>query len=553
MARLVLGPLLRYVDETAATVWVETDAACEVEVLGHTARTFHVEDHHYALVVVEGLEPGTTNPYQVTLDGEVAWPVGALDGFPDPAIRTRDRDGRFRIAFGSCRVAAPHEPPWTLGRGDDPRGRETDALLAYAMRMRDQDPEEWPDALLMLGDQVYADEASPETRGFIRSRRDTSQPPHEDVADFEEYTRLYRESWEDPTIRWLLSTVPVAMIFDDHDIIDDWNISASWVEDARSHDWWEDRIVGGLVAYWIYQHLGNLAPEDLERDEMYRRIREADDAGPILRRFAREADRDPSSARWSFDRSYGPVRLVVVDSRAGRVLDGERHMLDEAEWDWVGRHMAVECEHLLVASSLPYVLARGIHGLEAWNEAVCDGAWGSWFVPVGEAIRRAIDLEHWPAFQRSFERLTAMIRDVGAGRHGAAPASIVVLSGDVHHAYLARLWFRRGDGVASDVWQAVASPMRNAVEPVVRRLYRFALSAVGTAIGRGLERAAGVSPPSVRWRLLDGPLFDNQVSVIETEGRDAWLRIEAVEGGGAGPKDRPELRTVVERALTPGA
>src|SRR5215218_7447057 len=31
MSKLVLGPLLRYVGETDATVWVETDQPCEVE------------------------------------------------------------------------------------------------------------------------------------------------------------------------------------------------------------------------------------------------------------------------------------------------------------------------------------------------------------------------------------------------------------------------------------------------------------------------------------------------------------------------------------------
>ena len=33
---------------------------------------------------------------------------------------------------------------------------------------------------------------------FIRSRRDPEVPPGETVADFEEYTRLYRESWGEP-------------------------------------------------------------------------------------------------------------------------------------------------------------------------------------------------------------------------------------------------------------------------------------------------------------------------------------------------------------------
>src|SRR3954447_15869880 len=58
MAQLVLGPLLRYVGDTEAVIWVETDEPCEVEVLGHADRTFCVAGHHFGLVIVEGLEPG---------------------------------------------------------------------------------------------------------------------------------------------------------------------------------------------------------------------------------------------------------------------------------------------------------------------------------------------------------------------------------------------------------------------------------------------------------------------------------------------------------------
>src|SRR5688500_15350018 len=129
MAKLVLGPLLRYVGETQATVWVETDAPAEVGVLGPEfpagargrARTFQVERHHYALVRIEGLEPGRIYEYGVSLDGGPVWPqapggAGRPDGpaFPPSAIRTPHGDHGLRIAFGSCRAPAPHEPPWTL-------------------------------------------------------------------------------------------------------------------------------------------------------------------------------------------------------------------------------------------------------------------------------------------------------------------------------------------------------------------------------------------------------------------------------------------------------
>src|SRR5215217_6186575 len=109
---LTLGPLLRYAGETDATVWVETDAACEVEVLGHRAGTFGVEGHHYGLVVLEGLEPGGVHEYDVRLDGEPAWPPADSD-LPPSTIRTIERDRPVEIVFGSCRVALPHRKPYT--------------------------------------------------------------------------------------------------------------------------------------------------------------------------------------------------------------------------------------------------------------------------------------------------------------------------------------------------------------------------------------------------------------------------------------------------------
>jgi PhoD-like phosphatase len=139
-----------------------------------------------------------------------------------------------KLVFGSCRISAPHEPPYSLSHEQDERGLGVDALYAMAMRLRKESAEELPHALVLLGDQVYADEVSEGTLEFIRSRRDTSKPPGEEVADFEEYTRLYWDAWKDPTIRWLLSTVPSAMIFDDHEVSDDWNISESWLEEARA-------------------------------------------------------------------------------------------------------------------------------------------------------------------------------------------------------------------------------------------------------------------------------------------------------------------------------
>ncbi|MDQ3357190.1 MAG: alkaline phosphatase family protein, partial [Actinomycetota bacterium] len=449
MSELVLGPLLRYVGEREATIWVETDCACEVEILAARTPTFEVDGHHYALVRVEGLQPGTSTPYEVHVDGECHWPP-AHSPHPRSVIRTIKGGHPYRIVFGSCRVARPHVPPYNLARDQDPRAKEVDALYTYALRMTTRPPEEWPDLLLWLGDQVYADDVSNGTQLFIASRRSTDVPPGPGVANFEEYTRLYLDSWSDPLIRWILSTVSSAMIFDDHDIMDDWNTSEAWVAKIRREPWWHERIVGGFMSYWVYQHLGNLSPRELDDDPVYRRIAAGEDAGPMVRELAERSDRDVGAMRWSFHRDLGPARLVVMDSRAGRVLDEQRRrMVDENEWDYIESHSRGDFDHLLLATSVPFLLAPGMHHLEQWNERVCAGAWGGLAARVAEWIRQAIDLEHWAAFDRSFRELAELERSVASGEHGGPPATVITLSGDVHHAYVYEVAFRR-DGRASE-------------------------------------------------------------------------------------------------------
>jgi hypothetical protein len=542
-ADVVVGPLLRWVGESAATVWVEADSACEVEILGARARTFAVGGHHYALVEVTDLPQGTSTPYEVRLDGRVRWPPA--DGrFPPPVIRTRREGAPLRLVFGSCRVAVPHEPPYTLSKDDDPRGRERDALHALAMRILREPADDLPDCLVMLGDQVYADEGSPGAREVFRRRRDTSSPPGLEAADFEEYTRLYWESWRDPALRWLLSTVPSAMVFDDHEVHDDWNTSQAWRQEIEGQSWWEERIVGALVSYWIYQHLGNLSPSQLATDEIWSRVRESDDAGPLLRRLAREWARTTDGSRWSYFRDFGRTRLLMIDSRGGRILEeGSRRMVDSDEWAWLDEQARGDVDHLLIGTSLPVFLAPGMQRFESWNEAVCGGAWGSAAARLGERVRRAIDLEHWGAFRASFEDVVELVRAIGAGERGEPPATIGILSGDVHHAYLADVAYPARVGVASRVYQAVCSPLRNPLDAWERRVVRFGASRAGAWVGGALAAAARVPAPSVRWRLAQQPVFDNQVATLELDGRRSRLTIERVGAAGDAPTLRPSLVT----------
>jgi hypothetical protein len=549
---LLLGPMLRHVTETSATIWVETAAACAVEVLGVGTTTFTVGGHHYALVVIEGLSPATVYPYDVRLDGRIVWP-SPESTFPLPCVRTLG-DGSPRVLFGSCRAAAPHEPPYSLELDHDERGRGVDALRAHGLRMLRTPIEEWPDLLVLLGDQVYADDPSPRARRRIRlSRRNRDEPP-DDVADgFEQYTWLYREAWTPEVERWMFSVVPSTMIFDDHDMIDDWNISNRWVADIRGEAWWEEHIVGGLTSYWVYQHLGNLSPERIAEEGMLAEAIEAGDAEPALRRWAMESEHFtpvPGGYHFSFHRRLGDVVLVVIDSRNGRVLDpADRRMVDDGEWQWVCERAAEPCRHLLIGTSLPTLVPGGLHDFQQWNEALCTGRWGRLVGRASERIRRSLDLEDWPAFHRSFVSLCELLSSIGSARpdgDGEAPITITMLSGDIHFAYVAGARFPDRPQVTSRINQVVSSPIRNALVKYERTVIRFSLSRFGRSLGRVMRRSIGRAPDPLVWELDHGPYFANNIGLLTFDESGAHLTIER-----ARPDDDGEamLELVVDTVL----
>ena len=356
--------------------------------------------------------------------------------------------------------------------------------------------------MLFLGDQVYADETTDAMREFISARRDIEEPPWTELKDYQEYAHLYSLAWTDDTNRWLLSTLPTAMIFDDHDIRDDWNTSQAWRDEMEATSWWHGRIVAGLASYWVYQHLGNLSPagaprgRDLAAGCVEHEGDDELDLTEVLDAFADRVDQEPQTYRWSYAREFGDqARLVVVDSRAARVLDpDERALLDPDELAWLDEHMRGDVDHLLIGTSLPFMLARGLHHLEAAGEAMAAGAWGRRGAErggVGPPARRP----------RALGGLPGQLppggghgdRGRGRAQRGRAPVSVTFLSGDVHHSYvsearLSRRTARRSPAAAepADPGGVLADP-----QPAVAQ---HALRDRGAQLRRGgTARAAGVA------------------------------------------------------------
>lgn len=511
---LVLGPVLRYVDSTSATLFVQTEGHARVRVecggVSTTTSTFRAHDHHYALILLEGLTPDSAEPYTVHVDDEQVWPEPGSQ-FPAPRISTPAPDKRPDFLFGSCRTSVSHDKEGTKVHG-------VDALRSYAYEMA-RNPHNWPDFLLFLGDQLYADNTSPAMQEFIEKRRGTDEEPGEEIKDFVEYAELYRLAWSEPANRWLLSTMPSAMIFDDHDVRDDWNTSYDWHQEMRATSWWQERIVGALGSYWIYQHAGNLNHTDLRADEVYRVI--ADHDGPdelditeLLDLWADRVDKEPTTYRFSFSRELGGSKLIVIDSRAARDLRPDhRAMLDEDETRWLDEEMTGDVDHLLIGTSIPFYLPTGINDLEMINETLTQNG-GKVTGFLGEKIRQMVDLEHWAAFHTSFVEVNKMVLEVAAGKRGKAPATICFLSGDVHNSYVNEV-HHTPEPVHSRIVQAVCSPIRNPLPMPVRAL-QGQLSGGLTKPMRALaKRVKGVELPTVDWSTTYGPWFDNNLGRVE--------------------------------------
>jgi hypothetical protein len=554
---LLLGPALRHVSDTTALVWVQTENACTVEVLGCSARTFEVQGFHFALVLVTGLTPDSVTEYQVNLDGEKAWPIDeeTFSKFPPSVIRTRGpaSEHRLRAIFGSCRY------PKTQVKKVEKKLKH-DALDSYATRMRDLPIDDWPDALILLGDQLYADELPPDEVRRVAGRRrnrNGARPPDE-VVSFSEYERLYRHSWGDPEIRWLMSTVATAMIFDDHDIRDDWNTSKVWRAEMAELDWWHDRIRAGLASYWVYQHLGNLSPEELADNDDFRQLVALDgDTWSHLAEVADRADREVDSSkgvRFSYRWDLGRTRLIMIDSRNGRILDsGERMMISEKEFRWVESKSEENPEvldHLLLASSVPWLMPPAIGDLETLNERAAER--DGWRGKLGEKLRQAGDFEHWPAFHKSLLRLGEMIARIA--NHPEGPATISILSGDVHHSYAARAEVEGLSPGGSTVHQLVCSPVHNYVPLFVKPAFTLGWTKPAAAITRRWLRRAGVSSPPVAWTNVCGPLFGNTIATVEVDGRNAQVvfeqprKSEALEEAGRVSLSAREEQKQVSRA-----
>ena len=472
----LIGPIVRATTASEAVIWAEFAHPCEVTVIATplydegaeaiqvTSSTLLAGDHAYLSARLSGLRPSTWYTYTLHVTSEAEDGTNTQSplwqGFRTFAALEDTNKQPLRVAYGSCRKL------------DQP---EKDTLAAFGRWLREhreQREQEWPHLLLMIGDQVYADQPPP---GLLKR-----QPGQAPVAScFEDFTLLYQHAWSsNENVRQVLAVLPTFMLFDDHEITNNWNAEPNWQEEALRQGQ-EQTIVDGLVAYWLYQGWGNLLPSAAYThpllDVTLAALQSGRDCLDELRACVRTALQGATRLPWHYTVATQPA-IFVTNTRSERTAQlsssdealyaptaimGEQQMGELQQW------LASNTSPVtLLVSSVPLLLPPVIgtieylSGLRPWHtQSGLFKRIGNWFARQQLAVARKASFDHWPLYAHSWQRLLQLLE-----RH---PGTALVLSGDVHFSY--GVSAQAGLGKPPRLYQLVCTPLQNALSSSDRR------------------------------------------------------------------------------------
>jgi hypothetical protein len=277
------------------------------------------------------------------------------------------------------------------------------------------DEENWPAPFAPVK-EVVADERA-EGRELLRLRR-----KYEGEASCLEAARRTL-----PAVRRVLANLPVYMVFDDHDVTDDWNITAEWRRRVEQSPTGRRVVANALAAYWAFQGWGN-EPNDFD-DAFLQTVA----GGPESRSGRDESFDDAllSFDRWSYRVPTDPP-AIVLDTRTQRVYDSDRgaaRLMGGAQLDRV--RSLVRAAEVDPPDPVIFVSPVPVFGLELQErrQKFLEGKLGPY----------EIDFEEWHSNLHGLvDLMRCLIVDLGLTR-------CVMLSGDVHYGLSVDATFRIGD------------------------------------------------------------------------------------------------------------
>lgn len=427
MTKLILGPIIGGLSPTSAYLWGRADGTAMLH--AWVGRQPDLSDAELAdrsplltqktgfagFAALEELLPETRYYYSLSLD---SIRPSQNDG-PFASFTTFPKEGEqrsFSFAFGSCFLPMEETPGQVF--------KKLEALRKSSA----SDPDKALQFLLLLGDQIYADDCNHNNLGCV-------------ARSVDDYRKVYAHTWSQPPFRDLLKNLPAFMTLDDHEVDDDWTWGDHNREKARIPFWdclkrWRKSkaertihkadIQAALQAYWEHQGMHARGYKNLL------------DYDSDLDKYPLKPD-DQTSFAYAFN--YGAAAFFVLDTRTRRIKRkfGKKSMLGEDQWE----------------------------KLETWLDEVKDTHSVKFIVTSCALLFRMwtdFPRDRWTGFPKERKRLLNFLA-------AHAIEGVYLLAGDLHSAHALSADLRGPGGNLIRLWEFCSSPFEQKTNWAARISY----------------------------------------------------------------------------------
>ncbi len=284
--------------------------------------------------------------------------------------------------------------------------------------------------LLVWSDTLWAD---------INIDKDGLPPKYHAIFD-KEHEALNGFVKQLPQVRRALAHIPTYMIFDDHDVTDDWNLTRGWEQEVYGNPLSKRMIGNALIGYLLCQGWGN-APKKVA--PLIAKVQESmGESG--LNSHDEIIDDLLDFDQWHYRLDTTPP-IEVLDTRTQRWRSESNMNKPSGLMDWEAlcdfQHSIIGKESVIVVSAAPIY---GVKVIEAIQKV---------FTFFGKAL--TVDAENWMAHKGTANVILNIFR------HYKTPPDFIILSGDVHYSFVydVRLRFRRN---SPHITQFTCSGLKNA-------------------------------------------------------------------------------------------
>lgn len=242
-----------------------------------------------------------------------------------------------------------------------------------------------------------------------------------------------------PACSRLYANISTLMMFDDHDVTDDWNLTAAWERAVYQNKNSRRIVANGIISYWLFQGIGNDNGEK---------------TAALLPEFKRCLVKNTWQLtkfdntifkfdQWSYHLNCQPS-VVVIDSRTQRWRNEQNFHEPSGLLDWQQLTQLEEAfvgkDEVILVSPAPVFGVKSIEAIQAV------------FNFCGQPL--LVDVENWMAHEGAARKLMQIFR------RGDTPCETLILSGDVHYSFCFSVQARFSQR-HNRIWQLTASGIKN--------------------------------------------------------------------------------------------